>query len=62
MNGSERNTKRDRRSKNKADARKHQLAELVRYLARRAAERDYAAMQLQQSGTDRPRESGGNDR
>jgi len=61
MTGSERHKNGDRRPKKTVDARKHELADLVRYLARRAAERDYAAMQPKPSGKNRPRDCGGND-
>ena len=52
MNGSKRQRNGAKRSKKTVDARKHELADLVRYLARRAAERDYAAMQDIQNDDD----------
>jgi len=52
MNGKERRTHGRKGAQKSVETDKHKLADLVRYLARRAAERDYAAMQDKQNNTD----------
>lgn len=52
MNGNKRCRNVHTGSKKAVDTDKQKLEGLVRYLARRAAERDYAAMQDKQNNTD----------
>lgn len=52
MNGKERRTHRRKGAQKSVETDKHKLADLVRYLARRAAERDYEAMQNTPRKTD----------